>query len=168
MGLRSKALPSGEFTCFQSPTRGRLEKEELFNDLERTVSLGTDAYEIIVGADSQQRRHFTSFAIVISLIRPGKGGTFFYHTFQERSITSLQQRIYLEAFYALGVASELREFLESRGVVVPIRLHFDIGVNGPTRKFISNLLHVAKSNNFEAKIKPDSFCASTIADLYTK
>lgn len=168
MGLGSLARPSGEFTCFHSPTKGRLEKEELFADLERTVSLGTDTYEIIVGADSQQRRSVTSFAIVISLIRPGKGGTFFYHTFQERRVSSLQQRIYLEAFYALGVASELRDYLQTRRVEVPIRLHFDIGVNGPTRKFISNLLHVAKSNNFEAEIKPDSFCASTIADLFTK
>ncbi|HZG14392.1 MAG TPA: ribonuclease H-like YkuK family protein [Candidatus Bathyarchaeia archaeon] len=168
MGLSSKVLPSGEFTCFHSPTKGRLDKEALFTDLEQTVSHGTDHYEIIVGADSQNRRSVTAFAIVISLVRPGKGGTFFYHTFQERRVSSLQQRIYLEAFYALGVASELREFLQSRQVNVPIRLHFDIGRNGPTRKFISNLLHVARSNNFEAEIKPDSFCASTIADLYTK
>ncbi|WP_346774019.1 ribonuclease H-like YkuK family protein [Brevibacillus sp. SYP-B805] len=168
MGLSSLQQPPGEFSCFHSLTKGRLEKEEVFADLERTVSTGMDAYEIIVGADSQQRRSSTSFALVISLIRIGKGGTFFYRTFQERRLSSLQQRIYQEAFYALGLATELREYLHSRMIHVPIRLHFDIGINGPTRKFIHNLLHVAKANNFEAEIKPDSFCASTIADMFTK
>jgi predicted RNase H-related nuclease YkuK (DUF458 family) len=168
VGLSSLQRPPGEFACFYSLTKGRLEKEEVFADLERTVSSGLERYEIIVGADSQQRRSATSFAIVISLIRIGKGGTFFYHTFQERRLPSLQQRIYQEAFYALGLATELREYLQHRGIEIPIRLHFDIGTNGPTRNFINNLLHVAKANNFEAEIKPDSFCASTIADMFTK
>jgi predicted RNase H-related nuclease YkuK (DUF458 family) len=168
VGLTSFSEQRNNFDSFHSPTKGALNKEAVFSIIEQTVSHTTDPYEIIVGADSQLRRHGTSFAIVISLIRIGHGGTFYWHKFWERRVSSLQQRIYLEAFYAVGLASELREHLKKHQIEVPIRLHFDIGRNGPTKKFIQNLLHVARANNFAANIKPDSFCASTIADKFTK
>lgn len=168
MGVTSVEHLPGEFTCFHSPTMGQLDKEEVFADLERTLLSGTEQYEIIVGADSQLRRGGTAFAIVISLIQVGRGGRFFYHTFQERRVSSLQQRIQLEAFYAVQLACQLRDYLRDRTIDVPIRLHFDIGHNGPTSKLIQSILGVAHANNFTAQIKPDSFCASTIADKFTK
>lgn len=168
MGLTSVSEQQYNFDSFHSPTKGPLNKQAVFTNIEQTVSHMTDQYEIIVGADSQLRSHGTSFAIVISLIHIGRGGTFFYHKFLERRVSSLQQRIYLEAFYAVGLASELRDYLHNQNIEVPIRLHFDIGRNGPTNKFIQYLLHLASANNFAANIKPDSFCASTIADKFTK
>lgn len=168
MGLTSADHQPTSFDCFHSPTKGPLNKEAVFSNIEHSVSSMTNQYEIIVGADSQLRSRGTSFAIVISLIRPGHGGTFFYHKFQERRYSSLQQRIYQEAFYSVALASELREYLQSQSITIPIRLHFDIGRNGPTKKFIQYLLHLAEANHFKADIKPFSFCASTIADKFTK
>ncbi len=168
MGLTSVNQQPIQFDSFHSPTRGLLNKEAVFSNIEHTVSSSTGQFEIIVGADSQLRSRGTFFAIVISLIRLGQGGTFFYHKFQERRYSSLQQRIFQEAFYAVGLASELREYLKSQSIDIPIRLHFDIGRNGPTHKFIQSLLSIAETNHFRAEIKPHSFCASTIADKYTK
>nr|WP_239565574.1 ribonuclease H-like YkuK family protein [Brevibacillus fulvus] len=153
---------------FHSPSKGPLSKEAVFSEIEHTVVDQIEHYEVIVGADSQLRRSSTSFAIVISLIQKGRGGTFFYHTFQRHHFPSLQQRIYSEAFYAVGLASELRQYFKERQIELPIRLHFDIGRNGPTNKFVGYLLSVANTNDFPADIKPDSFCASTIADKFTK
>jgi predicted RNase H-related nuclease YkuK (DUF458 family) len=168
VGLTSVNEQQNTFDSFHSPTKGPLHKEAVFSMIEQTVSRVADQYEIIVGADSQLRSHGTSFAVVIALIHIGHGGTFFYHKFWERRLSSLQQRIYSEAIYAVGLASELREYLKMQNLEVPIRLHFDIGRNGPTNKFINYLLHMAHANNFAANIKPDSFCASTIADKFTK
>jgi predicted RNase H-related nuclease YkuK (DUF458 family) len=168
VGVTSANQQPVQFDSFHSPTRGLLNKETVFSNIEHTVSSTTDQYQIIVGADSQLRRRSTFFAIVISLIRIGHGGTFFYHQFQERRYNSLQQRIFQEALYAVGLASELREYLRCQNIDIPIRLHFDIGRNGPTHKFIQSLLNIAETNHFRAEIKPDSFCASTIADKFTK
>nr|WP_216675833.1 ribonuclease H-like YkuK family protein [Brevibacillus sp. HB1.3] len=143
-------------------------KEEVFSHIEHTISSIGGPFEIIVGADSQLKSRGTFFALVITVIRPGHGGTFFYHKFQERRYSSLQQRIFQEAMYAVGLATEVRQYLRDRHLDTPIRLHFDIGMNGPTRKFIQSLLSLAETNHFRAEIKPNSFCASTIADKYTK
>ena len=156
------------FERFHSPTRGLLDKADVFSNIEQTVATSTDTYELIVGADSQLRSRGTFFAIMITLIKQGRGGMFFYHKIQERRYTSLQQRIFQEALYAVGLASELRQYLHEHSIDIPIRLHFDIGKNGPTRKFIHSLLSLAESNHFPAEIKPHSFCASTIADKFTK
>lgn len=156
------------FDRFHSPTIGLLDKAAVFSNIEQTVSSTAGTYEIIVGADSKLRNRGTSFAIVITLIRHGRGGKFFYHTFQERHYSSLQQRIFQEAFYAVGLACELRHYLRERNIDIPISLHFDIGKNGPTRKFIQSLLSLARTNHFRAEIKPYAYCASTIADKFTR
>lgn len=156
------------FDTFHSPTRGLLPKEDVFSHIEQTISSTTGPFEIIVGADSQPKSRGTLFALVITVIRPGHGGTFFYHKFQERRYSSLQQRIFQEAMYAVGLATEVRQFLRDHHHDTPIRLHFDIGTKGPTRKFIQSLLSLAETNHFRAEIKPNSFCASTIADKFTK
>ncbi|MGG1657830.1 ribonuclease H-like YkuK family protein [Brevibacillus sp. NRS-1366] len=156
------------FDCFHSPTRGLLPKKDVFSHIEQTITTLSGPFEIIVGADSQLKSRGTFFALVITVIRSGHGGTFFYHKFQERRYSSLQQRIFQEAMYAVGLASEVRQYLRDRNHDTPIRLHFDIGRNGPTRKFIQSLLSLAESNHFRAEIKPNSFCASTIADKFTK
>jgi uncharacterized protein len=155
-------------TSFQSPTKGIMNKEAVFAEIARVVSQMPTEYEIIVGADSHLRSRSTSFVIAISIIRHHQGGTFYYHQFKERHLPSLQERIYMEAFCAVGVASELREYLKERYIDTPIRLHFDIGYNGPTNKFVKLLLRLAKANEFEANVKPYSFGASTIADKFTR
>jgi len=156
------------FESFYSPTRGKLAKADVFSQIEQTITSSSGPVEVIVGADSRLRSCGTFFALVISVIRSGRGGSFFYHKFQERRYSSLQQRIFQEALYAVGLATEVRQYLRDRHLETPVRLHFDIGDKGPTRKFIQSLLALAESNHFRAEIKPNSFCASTIADRFTR
>lgn len=165
MGLTST---SNLFDSFYSPSRGKLAKHDVFSQIEQTITSTLGPFEIIVGADSQLKSRGTYFALVISVIRPGHGGTFFYHKFQERHYASLQQRIFQEAMYAVGLATEVRQYLRDHQLDTPVRLHFDIGTKGPTRKFIQSLLALAETNHFRAEIKPNSFCASTIADRFTR
>lgn len=159
---------ANRFNWFKSPSKGLMDKLQVFAEMERVISLAPGEYHIIVGADSQLRSKSTSFVIAISFIHTGHGGTFYYQQFLEPRISSLQQRIYTEAFYAVGLASELREYFKSRSMTVPIRLHFDIGENGPTMKFVKRILHLADMNDFEACVKPNSYGASVVADKFTK
>lgn len=156
------------FDVFKSPSKGLMNKQQVFEDMERFIAKAPGKYEIVVGADSQLRRNNTSFVIAICFIHVGKGGTFYYQQIQEPRISSLQQRIYTEATYAVGMASELREYFTNRLLSVPIRIHFDIGENGPTMKFVKRLVHLAQMNDFEAFVKPDSYGASVVADKFTK
>ncbi|MGD8192576.1 ribonuclease H-like YkuK family protein [Brevibacillus ginsengisoli] len=159
---------ANRFDWFKSPSKGLMDKMQVFAELEQAISLAPDEYQIIVGADSQLRSKNTSFVIAISFIHTGHGGAIYYQQFLEPRISSLQQRIYTEAFYAVGLASELREYMKTRMITVPIRLHFDIGWNGPTMKFVKRILHLADMNDFEACVKPHSYGASVVADKFTK
>ncbi|MGC5326757.1 ribonuclease H-like YkuK family protein [Brevibacillus sp. SYSU BS000544] len=156
------------FDVFKSPSKGLMNKQQVFEELARAMTKAPGKYEIVVGADSQLRRKNTSFVIAICFIHTGNGGTFYYQQFQEPRISSLQQRIYTEATYAVSMASELREFFHECHITVPIRIHYDIGENGPTMKFVKRLIHLAQMNNFEAFVKPDSYGASVVADKFTK
>ncbi len=153
---------------FRSPTKGEMNKADVFAEVEQMVSVCVCPCEVVVGTDSQVRNRKTSYVVAISVIRSGNGGAFFYRQFNEPHLLPLRQRIYKEAFLSVSLASELREYLKNRGLLPPIRLHFDIGENGPTRKYAQSLLRLARVNQFEAEVKPNSFGASTIADKFTK
>jgi predicted RNase H-related nuclease YkuK (DUF458 family) len=46
-------------------------------------------------------------------------------------------------------------------------IHADIGENGKTKDMIKEVVGLIRSNGFEAKIKPESFAASVVADRFT-
>ena len=46
-------------------------------------------------------------------------------------------------------------------------IHADVGENGKTKDMIKEVVGLIKSNGFEAKIKPESYAASVVADKYT-
>ena len=46
-------------------------------------------------------------------------------------------------------------------------IHADIGVSGPTKDMIKEVVGLIKSNGFQAKIKPESFAASIVADRFS-
>ena len=51
---------------------------------------------------------------------------------------------------------------------VSFEFHIDIGTKGPTKALINEMVGMVKGLNFIPKIKPDSYCASSFADKYTK
>ncbi|OIP75689.1 hypothetical protein CO121_01205 [bacterium (Candidatus Gribaldobacteria) CG_4_9_14_3_um_filter_36_15] len=46
-------------------------------------------------------------------------------------------------------------------------IHADIGENGKTKDMIKEVVGLIRSNGFEAKVKPESFAASVVADRFT-
>ena len=46
------------------------------------------------------------------------------------------------------------------------QIHIDVGQNGPTREMIKEVIGMVRGNGFRAKIKPDSYAASHVADRY--
>ena len=69
---------------------------------------------------------------------------------------------------ALEVVQALEEALGNVGNQLPIEIHLDIGEDGATRVLIKDIVGWITQSGYEAKIKPDSFGASTVADRFTK
>lgn len=49
-----------------------------------------------------------------------------------------------------------------------LEIHLDIGQNGQTKEMIRDIVGMITGSGFDAKIKPYSCGASTVADKYTK
>jgi len=156
---------------FVSPTHGGMSLEEVAADIERyRREAPADRYRLIVGSDSQPQsaRYATLFVTAVVVHRVGKGARFYFMKRPYKKPLVLRQRIFMEASYALEVVQALEEALRAAGDSLPIEVHLDIGENGETKALIKDIVGWVTSSGYEAKIKPDSFGASKVADRFTK
>jgi len=125
-------------------------------------------YRLIIGTDSQLRED-ACFVTAIVIHRVGKGGRYYYTKENERMGRSLKQRIFFEAAKSLGIASRLAEKLADNGYGdLNVEIHLDIGQNGETKDLIREIVGMVTGTGFEAKIKPDAYGATKVADKHSK
>ena len=49
-----------------------------------------------------------------------------------------------------------------------IEIHLDVGTQGRSKEIIREVVGMVTGSGFDARIKPDSYGASTVADKFTK
>jgi predicted RNase H-related nuclease YkuK (DUF458 family) len=154
---------------FVSPTKGRLTFEQVFRDIVRFIREDQEKnYKLIVGTDSQIRES-VCYVTAIVILREGKGGRFYYSKDREKNQVGFKQRIFLETARSLGVASRLAERLATLGRNdLNIEIHLDVGERGRTKEIIREVVGMVTGSGFGARIKPDSYGASKVADKFTK
>ncbi len=155
---------------FISPTQGRLTLQQVLEDLSAYVSaIPTATYKVIIGSDSHVRDR-TCLVTAIIVHRVGKGARYYFSRRMQRKITSLRQKIFYETSLSLEVTQAVKDFLQATGLInrVKIEVHVDVGTSGDTRLLIKEVVGMVTGSGFEAKIKPDSFGASKVADKHTK
>lgn len=133
-------------------------------------------YDIIVGCDSSSSDH-PVFPIVVVVLRVGAGGRFFVKKLRfkvsPKRFAHPHQRIIKEVMLSCELALELKEMLQDKieevaGANYQFRyIHADVGEGGQTRSMIKEVVAVINGNGFEAKIKPESYAASVVADRFT-
>ena len=154
---------------FISPTRGRMTWEEMLSDIIDYMLTAIEyQYKIIVGTDSQMREE-TCLVTAVIVHRVGKGARYYYRKKKQRRMQSLRQRIFYEAALSLEAASRLASLLAEKGYAdLDLEIHLDVGSKGETKEMIRELVGMIVGSGFDARIKPDSFGASKVADKYTK
>lgn len=154
---------------FISPSKGKMSFDETFKDIVGYMQeMPGIPYRLIIGTDSQLRED-ACFVTAIVIHRVGKGGRYYYTKENERMGRSLKQRIFIEAAKSLGVASRLAEKLAENGYGdLNVEIHLDIGQNGETKDLIREIVGMVTGTGFEAKIKPDAYGATKVADKHSK
>ncbi|MHB9145242.1 MAG: ribonuclease H-like YkuK family protein [Symbiobacteriia bacterium] len=154
---------------YMSPTKGPLSYEAMFEELVEFLSQEPQTpHKLIIGTDSQTRDDLC-FVTAIIVHRVGKGGRYFYRRRHQRKIPSLRQKILFETSLSLMLASRIAQHLAERDLAnLDLELHLDVGQHGDTKDLIREVLGMVTGSGFDAKIKPDSYGASTVADRYTK
>lgn len=155
---------------FTSPTYGKMSLVTLKEQIEAYLHEDPRAiYRIVIGTDSQTNRKGTLFVTAFILHRVGKGARFFFRKTKTRPMYNLHHRIYKETELSLNVMEELKE----HGVTEiladwPIEIHLDIGTHGETRRLIQEVVGWVTAVGYVARIKPEAYGASAVADKYTK
>ncbi len=158
---------------FNSPTKGKMDFEMMISEIINFIREDPlRLYKLVVGTDSEGKSRPT-FVMAVVVHRKGRGGRYFWSKVQKNKSYTLRNRIYEETMLSLNLAIKLRQKLEERlEEIYPLNyenleVHTDIGENGETRDMIKEIVGMIKGNGFLAKIKPESYGASVVADKYT-
>lgn len=154
---------------FVSPTKGRMDFEEMMKDIVRYIKgLPTSSYKIIIGSDSMVKNE-TCFVTAVIVHRLGKGARYFYRKKTQRKIKSLRQKIFYETALSLEVGGMVNKFFAEEGFDhLNVEIHIDVGVHGETKDLIREVVGMVTGSGFRAKIKPEAYGASSVADKHTK
>ncbi len=155
---------------FISPTKGRIDYGAMIADILSYIASDPDSpHKLIVGTDSQVTREEVVFVTAVVCHRVGKGARFYYQKEHRRPIRSLRQRIFYEVSLSLQLAGRVAGDMAKAGSTVNnLEIHLDIGQQGASSELIREIVGMVSGSGFDAKIKPDSFGASKVADKFTK
>ncbi|MFA4886121.1 MAG: ribonuclease H-like YkuK family protein [Desulfotomaculaceae bacterium] len=157
---------------FTSPSKGKMDFEEMMADIIKYIKgLPTSAYKVIIGSDSMVKND-TCFITAIVVHRLGKGARYYYHKKIQRKIKSLRQKIFYETALSLEVGGLVHKYFADFGFDdvddLDVEIHIDVSVHGETRNLIREVVGMVTGSGFKAKIKPEAYGASTVADKHTK
>ena len=163
---------------FRSETYGKLNIEQIPEKLLAFYDKNKDiegVFQIVVGTDSQNFND-TKMVTVIAAYKEGHGGIFFYDVERINCITNVKQKLNTETSRSLEIMMQLAGELEDEAKYKKMRentllsIHVDAGWSdkGKTKELIPGLIGWIHACGFEAKCKPDSYAASSIADKISK
>lgn len=161
---------------FYNPTKGYIDFQEVLAEIFSYIQeRPKNDYEIIVGCDSSSGQE-PFFPIATVVLRKGHGGRFFLKKvkYRNRKFYNLHERILEEVLLSCRLSLILRDNISAKILLLekPLRyqfqyIHADVGENGATKDMIKEVVGLIRGNGFEAKIKPEAYVASVVADRFS-
>jgi len=124
----------------------------------------------IIGTDSQPHKEGTQFVTAIAILSCSKDydSKYFYFKHEPKVIEGLYNRMFEEAQMSINLVEQIRS--ETSGGEVEI--HLDISPSDSqnrTSQYSNSLTSLVKAYGISSvKVKPNSWCASFIADAHSK
>ncbi|MBM7607492.1 ribonuclease H-like YkuK family protein [Ureibacillus composti] len=173
-----------DFTdTFQNLSHKNMSFDEVFQNIKQFIMKDpTGSFKLMFGTDSQVYSRETIFITGIVIQQERKGvWACFRRVVIPRRMTNLHERISYETTLTEEIVSlftdEKREQLINiilpniyKGANFAVEGHIDIGSGkkNKTRIFVQEMISRMNSLGLKAKIKPDSFVASSYANRFTK
>jgi len=172
-------LKVGEIMKFFNSTQKNMNIAQVANMIKSFIAQNPNQkYRLAVGTDSQVRGNYTCFATGIHIHRVGQGAwCCVSKRIEKRRYSNLREKISKETSITYEILSVLNELLIDtlceytdtyKNFDCKIEAHIDIGTKGETRKLIREMVGYFEGMGIDAKIKPDSFVASSYANRCSK
>ena len=163
---------------FSAGTDSTLTLIEVLEEIKEFLAKDPQAkYSLVIGTDSDEKTDDTNGKKHINLVtaivvhRHGSGGRYFWKRKNQGNIHTLREKIYAETLMSLDFAKDfvplLKKHLNGTSAVYDLEIHVDVGEHGDTREMIKEVVGMVTGYGFAAKIKPDSYAASYVADKHT-
>lgn len=167
LGASSTLINNFKMQSWKTPGDGKCVSIE---DIVKKIK-SNPRYVVHVGTDSHRNRGAGDsshiFATVICLYEPGKGATYFYKRFIDKTkYGSIHQRMIAEATLSINTSMDLAEYIKLNRLVV----HSDTNSDSryPTYKSTEIIRSWVKSLGCQFKCKPDAWASSSVADWHSK
>lgn len=152
----------------------RMNHEQVVQEIVRFMKEDTQRqYKITIGTDSLKTHdNLADFVTAIVVHRVGNGGRYFWRRIEAMDkFYTLRDRITREVLTSLDIAQKFVSIMDEEGkkTAVPkfdFEIHIDVGENGATKVMLQELVGMIRAHNFEAKTKPDSYAATSVADKH--
>jgi hypothetical protein len=155
---------------FNSSLGKKLTIDEVVAEIIRFMKADPNrSYKITIGTDSEiYDKTAADFVTAIVVHRIGNGGRYFWRRADlEGKFYTLRDRIMQEVLLSLEVAKATLDSLRKfKAPHFALEIHVDVGERGESSKMIQELVGMIRANNFEAKTKPASYAASSVADRH--
>lgn len=153
---------------FHSPTKGALSFDQMMSIITDYMKHKAGEYRLIIGTDSAENEGEAVFVTAVILYRVGKGGIYFYRRYRGECIHNFKKRIFYEAHLSLDLASRISLALSEVDLedYPQLEIHLDVGEGGKTKEIVASVIAYVSGNGFKARIKPESFGATKVADKY--
>lgn len=166
---------------FHSATHGELSLSGIILKIKEFLEeVPSSEYSLVIGTDSHEKNTTLkpkdnakeiNLVTAILIHRKGFGGKYFWRRQDKKNIHSLREKIYAETLTSLTFASVFvplfQEKLNGRTLNYNLEIHVDVGEHGATREMIKEVVGMVTGSGFIAKTKPESYCASYVADKHT-
>jgi len=166
-------MPKAKNKTFISPTRGEVSISKMVEEIAGFVDEEPASfYRLIIGTDSQARRNNgkseIDYVTAVVVHRIGRGARYYWKKEKKSKIPVLRDKIYTETLMSLDAAQEIVPSI--RETISPTKydfeIHIDVGPLGPTRDMIKEVVGMVNGSGYEARTKPESWGASSVADKH--
>ena len=181
------SLAELSLVAFQNQTERKLGLDDVRERVARYVAEAPEEnYHFIIGTDSQGHHGYTKFATGVVIHRLGQGAWACYRQFAfPRQLTTIREKLMLETILSLTVARHLdpdefrriRQSIASHekpGASASLHAYIDIDAGtvpqvNKTAECVQEMVEmVAVTGNYEPRVKPYAYAASSYANRHTK
>lgn len=164
---------------FFNSTQNHMSIADVVEKIKYFIQTNPDSkFRLAVGTDSQAKGNYTCFATGIHIHRIGQGAWCCVGKSMEmKRYTNLREKISQETLmtyeivYVLNdrLLTDLCQFaMKYKNFDCKLEAHIDVGIRGESRKLIREMVGYFEGMGIDAKIKPDSFVASSYANRYSR
>ena len=153
---------------FKNTVGEKFTLENVVKTINEAASFGKDTFNLYIGCDSQVHGRSITYVTAIVLSKNGKGSRIFYATEKIKITLDMSVRLFNEVTKSMEIIKEIEDSPLYKDIRDNMEVHIDVGNNGKSKNVMSAVIGYVRGMGYKYKVKPDSWCATHVADKFVR